>query len=71
MFQRNILPPPSGLKSKPSKKPAEAGEKLSLLSSSGMLGSHLTTWHFKPGDLTLHYFIYLHALILTLNFQCG
>jgi hypothetical protein len=27
MFQRNILPPSSGLKSKPCNKPAEAGSK--------------------------------------------
>jgi hypothetical protein len=33
MFQRNILPPPSGLKSKISKKPAEAGCKQSSLGS--------------------------------------
>jgi hypothetical protein len=30
-FQRNILPPSSGVKSKPSKKPAEAGSKQTLL----------------------------------------
>jgi hypothetical protein len=31
MFWRNISPPSSGSKSKPSKKPAEAGSKLSVI----------------------------------------
>jgi hypothetical protein len=30
MLQRNTLPPSSGLKCKPRKKPVEAGDKLSL-----------------------------------------
>jgi hypothetical protein len=36
MFQRNIPPPSSGLKIKPSKTPAEAGSKLSS-SEAGLL----------------------------------
>jgi hypothetical protein len=43
-FRRNMPPTFSESKSKPSKKPAEAGDKLTIQ----------TTWHYSPEDHILH-----------------